>query len=111
MNQCTEAPSNIKHANVKRRIYVRAKAKHIKAFKCVVFAKMERHISFQGSVEYRGDDRTVWNRNTMPLPVTLHPLECKNVIRHLNGTNNKILKNFFYVKAFTLLEDHYFQTN
>ena len=28
----------------------------------------------------------------MPLPVTLDPLECKNNIRHLNGTNNTILK-------------------
>ena len=45
----------------------------------------------------------------MPLPVTLDPLERKNVIRHLNGTDNKILNNFSYNKTFTLLEDHYFQ--
>ena len=36
-------------------------------------------------------------------------LECKNIIRHLNGTNNKILNNLHYDKTFTLLEDHYFQ--
>ena len=45
----------------------------------------------------------------MPLPVTLDPLECKNIIRHLNGTNKKILNNLYYNKTFTLLEDHYFQ--
>ena len=45
----------------------------------------------------------------MPLPITLDPLECKNLIRHLNGTDNKILNNFNYNKTFTLLEDHYFQ--
>ena len=45
----------------------------------------------------------------MPLPVTLDPLECKNIIRHPNGTNNKILNNLHYKKTFTLLEDHYFQ--
>ena len=39
-------------------------------------------------------DRTVWNHNTLPLPITLDPLECKNFIRHLNGTNNKIFNNF-----------------
>ena len=93
VKQCTEAPSDIKHASVKARVYVRAKAKRIKAFKCVAYAKKERKICFQGSVKYRRVDRTVWNHNTLPLPVTLDPLECKNVIRHLNGTNDKILNN------------------
>ena len=109
VKQCTEAPSDIQHASVKARVYVRAKAKRIKAFKCVAYAKKERKICFQGSVKYRRVDRNVWNHNTLPLPVTLDPLECKNLIRHLNGTNNKILNNLNYNKTFTLLEDHYFQ--
>ena len=71
--------------------------------------KKERKICFQGSVKYRRVDRTVWNHNTLPLPVTLDPAECKNIIRHLNGTNDKILNNLQYNKTFTLLEDHYFQ--
>ena len=83
VKQCTEAPSDIKHASVKARVYVRAKAKRIKAFKCVAYAKKERKICFQGSVKYRRVDRTVWNHNTLPLPVTLDPVECKNIIRHL----------------------------
>ena len=45
----------------------------------------------------------------MPFPVTLDPLECKNIIRHLNGTYNEILNNLHNNKTFTLLEDHYFQ--
>ena len=77
VKQCTEAPSDIKHASVKARVYVRAKAKRIKAFKCVAYAKEERKIRFQGSFKYRRVDRTVWNHNTLPLPVTLDPLECK----------------------------------
>ena len=71
--------------------------------------KKERKICFQGSVKYRRVDRTVWNHNTLPLPVTLDPAECKNIIRHLNGTNDKVLNNLQYNKTFTLLEDHYFQ--
>ena len=47
VKQCTEAPSDIKHASVKARVYVRAKAKRIKAFKCVAYAKKERKIYFQ----------------------------------------------------------------
>ena len=45
----------------------------------------------------------------MPQPVTLDPLECKNIVRHPNGTNNKILNTLHYKKTFTLLEDHYFR--
>ena len=60
---CTEAPSNIQHAKVRALVYVRAKAKRINAYK--------------------------WNQNTMPLPVTLDPFECKNIIIHLIGTNIK----------------------
>ena len=101
VKQCTEAPSDIKHASVKARVYVRAKAKRIKTFKCVAYAKKERKICFQGSVKYRRVDRTVWNHNTLPLPVTLDPLECKNIIRHLNGTNDKVLNNLQYNKTFT----------
>ena len=109
VKQCTEAPSNIQHASVQARLYVGAKAKRIKDYKCVTYAKKERKICFQGSVRYRRVERTVWNHNTMPLPVTLDQIECKNIIRHLSGTNNKILNNPQYNKTFTLLEDHYFQ--
>ena len=111
VTQCTEAPSDIKHASVKARVYVRAKAKRIKAFKCVAYAKKERKVCFQGSVKYRRVDRTVWNHNTLPLPVTLDPSECKNIIRHLNGTKDKILNNLYYNKSFTLLEEHYFKND
>ena len=68
-----------------------------------------RKICFEGSVKNRHVDRLVWNHNTLTLPVTLDPLECKNFLKHLNGTNNKILNNLLYNKTFTLLEDHYFQ--
>ena len=77
VKQCTEAPSDIKHASVKARFHVRAKAKRIKAFKCVAYAKKERTIRFHGSFKYRRVDKTVWNHNTLPLPVTIDPLECK----------------------------------
>ena len=109
VKQCNEVPSNFQHASVKARVCVRAKTKRIKAFKCVAYAKKERKICFQGSLIYRRVDRTVWNHNTLPLPVTRDPIECKNIIRHLNGTNNKILNNLHYNKTFTRLEDHYFQ--
>ena len=42
VKQCTEAPSNIQHASVEARVYVRAKAKRNKAYKCVAYAKKEK---------------------------------------------------------------------
>ena len=114
---CTEAPSNIQHAKVRARVYVRAKTKRVKAFKFEAHAKKERKICFQCSVKYRRVDRTVWNtinylflkHNKLPLPITLEPLECKTFLRHPNDTNNKILNNLNYNRTFTLLEDHYFR--
>ena len=100
---CTEAPSNIQHAKVRARVYLRAKPNVLKFF------EKEQKICSQGSVKYRRVDRTVWNHNTLPLPITLDPLECKNLIRTLHGTNIKILNNFNYNRTFTLLEDQYFQ--
>ena len=47
VKQCTEAPSDIKHASVKARVYVRAKAKRMKAFKCVAYAKKKEKSVFK----------------------------------------------------------------
>ena len=65
VKQCTEVLSYIKHASVKARVYVRAKAKCIKAFNCVAYAKKERKTCFQGSVKYHRVDRTVWSHSTL----------------------------------------------
>ena len=96
VKQWTEASSNIQHAKVKARINVRVKAKRVNAFKCEVYAKKGRRV-----------DRTVWNHNTLPVPITLDPLDCKNLIRHLNSPNNKILQlrsnSYFYTFGRSLL--------
>ena len=39
VKQCREAPSKSQHATVQARVYVRAEAKRIKAYKCVAYAK------------------------------------------------------------------------
>ena len=67
------------------------KLNELKLTNVLLMQKKERNICFQGSVKHRRVDRTVWNHNTMAVPVTLDTLECKNIIRHLNGTNNKLL--------------------
>ena len=51
VKQCIEALSIIQHASVKARVYVRAKAKRVEAYKSVAYAKKERKTCFQGSVK------------------------------------------------------------
>ena len=106
VTQCTEALSNIQHANVKALVYFCAEAKFGKVFKCEAYAKKKRKICFQGSLKYRRVDRTVWKHNTMPLFDNLDPLDYKNLIRHLNGTNNKRLNNRNYNNFITFAEVH-----
>ena len=72
-------------------------------------AQKEHKICLQGSVKEKRVDRAVWNHSTLPLLIFFDPLYCKNIIRHLNGANNKILNNFKFNRDFTLLEDHYNQ--
>ena len=50
VKQCTEAPSDIKHASVKARVYVRAKTKRIKDFKCVAYAKRKEKFAFKAQL-------------------------------------------------------------
>ena len=47
IKQCTEAPSDTKHASVKARVRVRANAKRIKAFKCVAMQKKKGKYAFK----------------------------------------------------------------
>ena len=83
VKQCTEAPSDIKHASVKARVYVRAKAKRIKALNALLMLKKEEKSAFKAQLNIA-------------------------VSMKLHGTT--ILYHFLLPsKTFTLLEDHYFQ--
>ena len=96
---CTEAPSNIQHSELRARVYVRDKAKRVKAYKSEAFPKKEQKICFQGSAEYRRVDPTVWNHNTLPLPINLDPnplsqfiniIQCILVLSHTCQQTNWI---------------------
>ena len=53
VKQSTEAPSNIQHAYVKARVYVRAKLNvllsklNVRAYKCVAYAKLKERFVFK----------------------------------------------------------------
>ena len=57
--------------------------KHIKE-------KNWRSQTFSSSRRY---DPLQWGQNTLELPKSLDPIECKNMIRYLNATDKKQLQN------------------
>ena len=109
VKQCTEGPSSIQHANIQAQVYVRAKTKRVRVFKCEAYAKKERKICFQSNIDVLIEPFGIIIRCHFLLHSILLNVRSSDLIRHLNGTDNKILNNFNYNKTFTLLEDHYSQ--
>ena len=82
MKQCTEAPFDIKHASVKARVYVGAKAKRIKTFKCVAYAKKERKISdttFQTQLNSKFHNLPNMQTVILPLLIQTNPYQTKTL--------------------------------
>ena len=106
---CKQAPSDIQHTRIQATVYVRAKAKRIKAFKCEAYVKTERvwcSQTFKSSGRY---DRLQWGQNTLELPKILDPIECKNMIRYLNATDSKELNNYNIKSSFSFFDDSDYQ--
>ena len=74
---------DIQHTKTQTTVYVRAKAKRIKAFKCEAYIKTEKVWCSQTFSSSRRYDRFQWGQNTFELPKILDPIvECKNMIRY-----------------------------
>ena len=108
VKQCTEDPSNIQYASVKARVYVRAKAKRIKAYKFVAYTEKEKR--FVSKAQLNID---VWIElyGTITLCHFLLHLILQNVKILLDISTVQTIKpkRITLQKTFTLLEDHYFQ--
>ena len=102
---CTQAPSAFESTRAIVDVFVRAKAKRLKAWTCEAYVKREKFVCAQSDYKYRRHDRTDYHQNTMERPRTLDPTECKHAIRHLNGTNNPQLNAFNYSNSFTFFND------
>ena len=85
---CKQAPSDIQHTKTQATVYVRAKAKRIKAFICEAYVKTEKVWCSQTFSSSRRYDRLQWGQITLELPKLLDPVERKNMIRHLNATDS-----------------------
>ena len=86
---CKQAPSDVQHTKTQATVYVRAKAKRIKAFKCEANIKTEKVWCSQTFSSSRRYHRLQWEQNTLEFPKILDPIECKNMIRYLNATDSK----------------------
>ena len=54
---CTPAPTSLEYTRVIASVYVRAKAKRLKAWTCEAYANKERFMCSQTNVKYRRHDR------------------------------------------------------
>ena len=98
---CKQAPSDIQLTETQATVYVRAKAKRIKAFKCEAYVKTEKVWCSQTFTSSRRYDRLQWGQNTLELPKILDPIECKNMIRYLNATDSDELNNYDIQSSFS----------
>ena len=106
---CKQAPSDIQHTKTHATVFVRAKAKRIKALKCEAFIKTEKVWCSQTFTSSRRYDRLQWGQNTLELPKTLDPIECKNMMRYLNATDSEELNNYNIQSSFSLFSDSNYQ--
>ena len=106
---CKPAPSDIQHTKSQATVYVNAKAKRIKAFKCEAYIKTEKHWRSQLFSSSRRYDRLQWGQNTLELPKILDPIECKNIIRYLNATDSYELNNYNIQSSFSFFDDSDYQ--
>ena len=102
---CVQAPSAFETTRAIVNVFVRAKAKRLRAWTCEAYVKREKFVCAQSDYKYRRHDRTDYHQNTMERPRTLDPTECKHAIRHLNGTHNPQLDAFNYSNSFTFFND------
>ena len=108
---CKQAPSDTQHTKTQTQatVYVRAKAKRIKAFKCEAYIKTEKVWCSQTFSSSRRYDRLQWGQNTLELPKILDPIECKNMIRYLNATDSNELNNYNIQSFFSFFDDSDYQ--
>ena len=72
---CKQAPSDIQHTKTQATVYVRAKAKRIKAFKCEAYMKTEKFWCSQTFSSSRRYDRLQWGQKTLEFPKIFDPIE------------------------------------
>ena len=106
---CKQAPSDIQHTKTQATVYVRAKAKRIKAFKCEAYIKTEEVWCSQTFSSSRRYDRLQRGQNTLEIPKILDPIECKNMIRYLNATDSNELNNYNIQNSISFFDDRDYQ--
>ena len=106
---CKQAPSDIQHTKTQATVYVRAKAKKIKAYKCEAYVKTEKVWCSQTFTSSRRYDRLQWGQNTLEFPKLLDPIECKNMMRYLNATDSNELNNYNIKSSFSFFDDSDYQ--
>ena len=95
----------MQHTKTQVTVYVRAKAKRIKAFNCEAYKKKEKVWCSQTFSSSKRYDRSRWGQNTLELPKILDPIECKNMISFFNATDSNELNNYNMQSSFSFFDN------
>ena len=106
---CKQATSDIQHTKTQATVYVRAKAKRIKAFKCEEYIKTEKNWCSQTFSSSIRCDRLQWGENTLELSKILDPIEFKTMIKYSNATDSNELNNYNKQSSFSFFDDKDYQ--
>ena len=109
VESCKQAPSDIQHTKTQATVYVRAKAKRNKAFKCEAYIKREKVWCSQTFSSSRRYVCLQWGQKTLYLPKILDPIERKNMIRYLNATDSNELNKFNIQSSVSFFDDSDYQ--
>ena len=90
---CTQAPSGLESTRAIAKVYVRAKAKRIKAWQCISRIKQEKFICSQTDVKWRRQDKTHYHQNTLETFKTLDANEGKKSNTPPQWNRQNILKH------------------
>ena len=79
---CAQAPSAFESTRAIVNVFVRAKAKRLKAWTCEAYVKRGKFVCAQSDYKYRRHDRTDYRQNTMerPDPPVLSILQNANML-------------------------------
>ena len=110
LNHVNKQPhSDLQHTKTQATVYVRAKAKRIKAFKCEAYIKSEKVWCSKTFSSSRRYDRLQWAQKTLELPKILDPVEGKKMIRFLNATDSNELNNYNIQSSFSFFDGSDYQ--
>ena len=111
LNHVNKHPQTYSIRKLKQQYMLEQKQKESKPSNVKHIQKKEKVWCSQTFSSSRRYDRLQWGQNTLELPKTLDPIDCKNMIRYLNATESNELNNYNIQSSLSFFDDSDYQKN